>query len=98
MRLILDNVSEKDYQWLTSMAKALNFKVAIEEEAKEISLDEIDKALDKSLAEDSKTDFSLNFGIEENHIKEFQERKEEYLSGKSQTTSWSSIKKEYGLL
>lgn len=98
MRLILDNVSEKDYQWLTSMAKALNFKVAVEEETKEISLDEIDKALDISLSEDSKTDFSHNFGIEEIYIKEFQERKEEYLSGKSQTTSWNSIKKEYGLL
>lgn len=98
MRLILDNVSEKDYQWLTSMAKALNFTVAVEEETHEISLDEIDKALDKSIAEDSKTDFSNNFGIEEIHIKEFQERKEDYLSGKSPTTSWNVIKKEYGLL
>jgi hypothetical protein len=98
MRLILDNVSEKDYEWLTSMAKALNYKVAVEEETQKKSLDEIDKALDKSLAEDSKNDFSNNFGIEESHIKEFQERKENYLSGKSQTTSWDIIKKEYGLL
>jgi hypothetical protein len=96
MRLILDNVSEKDYKWLLSMAKALNLKVAVEED-NPMSLNEVDKALDKAINEDLKTD-SHNFGIEKAHIKEFQQRKKDYLAGKSQTTSWDTIKKQYGIL
>lgn len=73
MRLILDNVSERDYEWLVSMAKSLKFKVAIEGDGS-------------------------NFGIKKAHEKEFLQRKEDYLSGKDQTTPWDTIKQGYGLV
>lgn len=98
MRLILDNVSKRDYEWLLSMAKALNFKVTTDVSSKKITLDGIDALLDEDASDTPTTDFMKSYGVTDSDVAEFRQRKTDYQSGKDKPVAWNTIKERYGLL
>ncbi len=98
MRLILDNVSKRDYEWLLSMAKALNFKVITDASAENITLDSVDVLLDEDVSDTPTTDFMKSYGITDTDVTEIKQRKADYQSGKDKPIAWNTIKKRYGLL
>jgi len=97
MRLILDNVSKRDYKWLLSMAKALNFKVTADVST-QITLDDVDRLLDEDATDTSSNDFMKPYGITDTDVAEFRQRKADYQSGKDKPAAWETIKGRYGLL
>ncbi|WP_353125303.1 hypothetical protein [Parapedobacter pyrenivorans] len=98
MRLILDNVSKRDYEWLQSMAKALNFKITAELSAPNISLDHVDSLLDSDVTDTPSADFVKSYGVTEADIAEFRQRKADYRSGEDNPVAWETIKQRYGLI
>lgn len=98
MRLILDNVSERDYEWLLSMAKALNFKVTAESSNPTINLEDVDSLLDNKVADKQIDDFTKSYGITEADVAEFSQRKAEYQSGEDTPIAWEAVKKRYGII
>ena len=98
MRLILDNVSKRDYKWLLSMAKALNFKVTTEASPANTTLDQIDRLLDEDVADAPTADFVKSYGISDADIAEFRQRKADYQSGEDKPVAWETIKARYGLI
>ncbi len=99
MRLILDNVSKRDYEWLQAMAKSLNFKVTAESSTPSISLDHVDDLLDNDAVDDTSTsDFMKSFGVTEADVTEFRQRKADYQSGKDNPVAWTAVKERYGLV
>lgn len=98
MRLILDNVSKRDYEWLLSMAKALNFKVTTEASSTNTTLEQIDHLLDEVITDAPTADYITAYGISDADIAEFQKRKADYQSGKDKPVPWETIKERYGLI
>ncbi|MEC3879759.1 hypothetical protein [Parapedobacter sp. 10938] len=92
MRLILDNVSKRDYEWLQSMAKALNFKVTAESSAPTIALDHVDSLLDNNATDTPTADFMKTYGVTEADVAEFRQRKADYLSGDDNPVAWKAVK------
>lgn len=88
MRLILDNVSKRDYEWLLSMAKALNFKVTAETSEENTTLEKVDRLLEEEETDTSNADFKTTFGISDTDIAEFRQRKADYQSGKDKPITW----------
>ncbi len=98
MRLILDNVSKRDYEWLQSMAKALNFKVTAELSAPTITLDHVDSLLDNNATNTPTADFMKTYGVTEADVAEFRKRKADYQSGDDNPVAWKAVKERYGLI
>jgi|GEM_PF-3591778 len=98
MRLILDNVSKRDYKWLLSMAKALNFKVTTDTSSENITLGNVDSLLDEDASDTQTADFAKSYGITDSDVAEFRQRKADYQSGKDKSIAWNTIKERYGLL
>ncbi|SEL09136.1 hypothetical protein [Parapedobacter koreensis] len=98
MRLILDNVSKRDYQWLLSMAKALNFKVTTDLSSENVTLDSVDVLLNEDTSDIPTTDFMKSYGLTDSDVAEFRQRKIDYQSGKDKPVAWETIKEHYGLL
>ena len=98
MRLILDNVSKRDYEWLLSMAKALNFKVITEASSANTTLEQIDPLLDEEVTDVPAADFKTTYGISDADIAGFRQRKADYQSGKDKPVAWETIKERYGLI
>lgn len=98
MRLILDNVSKRDYEWLQSMAKALNFKVTAESSAPTITLDHVDSLLENDATDMQTADFMKAYGVTEADVAEFRQRKADYQSGDDNPVAWKAVKERYGLI
>lgn|SRR5690606_16627933 len=98
MRLILDNVSKRDYEWLLSMAKALNFKVTADAANPNLSLDHVDKLLNCDISDAQTDDFMESYGLTDADVKEFRQRKVDYQSGQDTPVTWEAIKERYGLI
>ncbi|WP_157278501.1 hypothetical protein [Olivibacter sitiensis] len=98
MQLILDNVSKRDYEWLLSMAKALNFKVTTDVSSQDITLDNVDLLLEEDAPDIPTTDFMNSYGVTDADVAEFRQRKADYQSGKDEPVAWNTVKKRYGLL
>lgn len=98
MRLILDNVSKRDYKWLLSMAEALNFKVTTDVSSTDITLDRIDALLDEDVSDIPTAGFTKSYGVTDSDVAEFRQRKTDYQSGKDKPIAWNTIKERYGLL
>lgn len=98
MRLILDNVSKRDYEWLLSMAKALNLTVTTDMLSEDITLDDVDILLDENPSDTTVTDFKDSYGVTDADIATFRQRVSDYQSGKDTPIAWKAIKKRYGLV
>lgn len=98
MRLILDNVSKRDYKWLLSMAKALNFKITTDVFSENITLDKVDALLDEDVSDAPTSDFMKSYGIADSDVTEFRQRKTDYQSGKDESVPWNAVKERYGIL
>ena len=98
MRLILDNISKRDYEWLLSMANALNLKVSTDTSSESTTLDKIDGLLNEDISDTQTTDFIKSYGISETDVAVFRERKTAYQTGKDESIRWDTIKERYGLL
>jgi len=98
MRLILDNVSKRDYEWLLSMAKALNFKVTADIVTPNLSLDHVDNLLDSDVTDTQTADFMKSYGVTEADVAEFRQRKADYQSGQDNPVAWEAVKERYGFI